>query len=121
MVAPRVSRAVVSRQPSALPNWHAMDDSARPQPGPGSDPDEPSLATPPAPALPEPAAPPIEPPAPPADPPRHTRRWVLAGALAILAGGGAGVGAGFLRHRPRQHRPPATPPDVLVAAAEAER
>jgi len=44
----------------------------------------------------------------------------LAGGLAIVAGGGAGVGAAFLRHRPG-HRPPPPPPTDLVAAAEAER
>jgi hypothetical protein len=44
---------------------------------------------------------------------------VLASGLAVLAGGGAGVGAAFLHHR-SPHRPPA-PPAELVAAAEAER
>jgi len=45
---------------------------------------------------------------------------VLAGGLAVLAGGGAGVGAAVLRHRPGHRSPPAPPAD-LVAAAETER
>src|SRR4051794_37430027 len=99
MVAPWVSRAVVSCQPSALPNWHAMDESARPRPGPGA---AESGETPEAPAVPEPPAVPAPPPEAavppePAEPTGHTRRWVLAGALAIVAGGGAGVGAAFRR------------------------
>ena len=109
-----------------------MDEFARPGPGPEPGPGEPPVVEP---VIPSPVAPPpvVQPPVvpspipppsvaalsePPA-PPRHTRRWILAGGLAILAGGGAGVGAAFLRHRPK-HRPPA-PPELLLAAAEAER
>ena len=106
-----------------------MDEPPRPQPGPapvpGDEPDPPAIAPPalPPPAPPPPAPPPLAP-APPAEPPaarRHTRRWVLAGGLAILAGGGAGVGAAFLRHHPKHRPPPPPPPTDLVAAAAAER
>lgn len=50
---------------------------------------------------------------------RISRRWFLAGGLAVLAGGGAGVGADFWRH----HRPAPLPrpPAALLAAAAAER
>ena len=100
-----------------------MDEFARPRPGPEPGPGEPPAVEAPLPA-PVPA-PPIPPPpfaAPVPTPPaprRHTRRWFLAGGLAILAGGGAGVGAAFLRRHPKHH-PPAAPAD-LVGAAEAER
>jgi hypothetical protein len=59
--------------------------------------------------------------APPAGPRGTSRRWFLAGGLAVLAGGGAGVGAEFLRERPGRRTPPAGPPAVLVDAVAAER
>lgn len=118
-----------------------MDEAARPSPGPEPAEPEPADATlvfpavppivpPPVPPAVSPPVPPavsptvsptVPPPLPSAAPPAplRTRRWVLAGGLAVLAGGGAGVGAAFLR-RHRTHRPPA-PPAVLVALAETER
>lgn len=99
-----------------------MDESARPRPGPEPGPGEPPALEPviptpgPAPSPPPPA---FTPPAEPAAGRRHTRRWFLAGGVAILAGGGAGVGAAFLRRHPKHRRP--TPPAALVAVAETER
>ena len=51
--------------------------------------------------------------------PRRSRRWFLAGGLAVVAGAGAGVGADYLR----DDSPPLPPraPAVLVQAAAAER
>lgn len=55
----------------------------------------------------------------PAPDSRVGRRWFLAGGLAVLAGGGAGLGADFWRH----HRPAPLPrpPAALLAAAAAEQ
>lgn len=50
---------------------------------------------------------------------RPSRRWFLAGGLAVLAGGGAGVGAEYWRHRPPAPLP--RPPALLLEAAAAER
>src|SRR3954454_4061612 len=47
----------------------------------------------------------------------RSRRWFLAGGLAVVAGAGAGVGAEYLR----DESPPLPPPAVLVQAAAAER
>jgi hypothetical protein len=58
-------------------------------------------------------------PARPAPHPRRTRRWFLAGGLAVVVGGGAGVGAEYLRHT--SPNPPPEPPAALLAAAAAER
>lgn len=51
-----------------------------------------------------------------------SRRWLLAGGVALVVGGGAGVGADFLSARPRS-RPvsPPAPPAELLAAITAER
>jgi hypothetical protein len=55
----------------------------------------------------------------PAAPRGRSRRWFLAGGVALIAGAGAGVGAEFLRHR--APAPPPQPPAALLGAAEAER
>ena len=99
-----------------------MDEPPSPRPGPGPAPTGGPSEVPEAPSE-APQAPSEVPPAPSlAEPPprrRPTRRWFLAGGLAVLAGGGAGVGAAFLRHRAPHLRP--LPPEALVAAADAER
>lgn len=50
---------------------------------------------------------------------RISRRWFLAGGLAVLTGGGAGVGADFWRHHRPAPLPP--PPAALLAAATVEQ
>src|SRR4051812_21135780 len=59
-------------------------------------------------------------------PPRHaaaprgrSRRWFLAGGVAVVAGAGAGVGAAYFQDRSPE--PPPEPPAVLLEAAAAER
>ena len=50
-----------------------------------------------------------------------SRRWFLAGGVAVLLGAGAGVTAELLTHRhPARPRPP-TPPQALVEAVAVER
>lgn len=50
---------------------------------------------------------------------RHTRRWFLAGAGAVLVGAGGGVAAAFGQRRPRPV--PHPPPQLLVDAYVAEQ
>lgn len=91
---------------------------------------QPPAASQPRPAAPQPtpAARPAPPPPPPAEPARQhapalptppTRRWFLAGGLAVLAGAGTGVGAEYLHASTAA--PPTKPPAAMVAAAAAER
>src|SRR4051794_27221886 len=59
-------------------------------------------------------------PARPAPTPRgRSRRWFLAGGVAVVAGAGAGVGAAYFQDRSPE--PPPEPPAVLLEAAAAER